>query len=148
MARGFHEPLVSNLQRRPAQEAGFIVRLNYAIVFVLDMARSIAFYRDIVGAPLRFESPEWTEFETGSATLALHKGEPGATRGDSQGPADAGQCRPGFNVDDMDAFHSKMLDHNVAVVQSPRDVFGSRIAQYRDPDGLIISVSEARRDFN
>jgi catechol 2,3-dioxygenase-like lactoylglutathione lyase family enzyme len=33
------------------------MRVNYAIVFVADMKRSVAFYRDVVGAPLKFESP-------------------------------------------------------------------------------------------
>jgi catechol 2,3-dioxygenase-like lactoylglutathione lyase family enzyme len=33
------------------------MRLNYAIIFVGDMQKSVAFYRDIVGLPLRFESP-------------------------------------------------------------------------------------------
>jgi catechol 2,3-dioxygenase-like lactoylglutathione lyase family enzyme len=48
------------------------VRLSYAIVFVSDMARAVSFYRDVVGLPLRFESPSWTEFNTEGATLALH----------------------------------------------------------------------------
>jgi predicted enzyme related to lactoylglutathione lyase len=29
------------------------VRLNYAIVFVSDMARSVAFYRDVIGLSLK-----------------------------------------------------------------------------------------------
>jgi catechol 2,3-dioxygenase-like lactoylglutathione lyase family enzyme len=31
--------------------------LSHTIIFVSDMARSVAFYRDILGLPLRFESP-------------------------------------------------------------------------------------------
>ena len=50
------------------------MRVNYAIVFVSDMSRSVAFYRDAVGLPLMFESPGWTEFATEGATLALHAG--------------------------------------------------------------------------
>lgn len=40
------------------------MRLNYAINFVSDMKRSAAFYRDVLGLPLRFESPHLTEFAT------------------------------------------------------------------------------------
>src|SRR5450631_2867304 len=50
------------------------MRVNYAIVFVSDMSRSVRFYRDVVGLPLKFESPGWTEFATDGATLALHAG--------------------------------------------------------------------------
>jgi catechol 2,3-dioxygenase-like lactoylglutathione lyase family enzyme len=120
------------------------MKLNYAIIFVSDMGRSVAFYRDLLGASLKFETPEWTEFDTGDATLALHRSEP--SRGSAgKDLSTAGQCRPGFTVGDLDSFHSKMVASNVETVESPRDVFGARIAQYRDPDGLIISVSEARR---
>ena len=79
------------------------MRVSYAIVFVNDMKRSVSFYRDVVGLPLKFETPGWTEFATEGATLALH-----------------------------------------VCVQEPKDVFGARIAQYLDPDGLAISVSEER----
>jgi hypothetical protein len=37
-----------------------------------------------------------------------------------------------------------MVEKNVTCVQEPKDVFGARIAQYLDPDGLAISVSEER----
>jgi len=33
--------------------------VNDAIVFVSDMRRSVSFYRDTIGLPLRFESPHW-----------------------------------------------------------------------------------------
>lgn len=119
------------------------MRLNYAIVFVGDMARSVAFYRDVIGLPLKFESPEWTEFVTGEATLALHKGGGGRAAGEEGHPA--GRCHPGLAVPDLDAFHRKMVESKVRCLQQPRDVFGSRIAQYADPDGLTISVGEERK---
>ena len=39
------------------------------------MKRSVSFYRDVIGLPLKFESPGWTEFATDGATLALHASE-------------------------------------------------------------------------
>ena len=44
------------------------MRMSYVIVFVRDMKRSVTFYRDVLHLPLRFESPEWTEFATGGTT--------------------------------------------------------------------------------
>jgi lactoylglutathione lyase len=120
------------------------MRINYSIIFVSDMARSVAFYRDVVGIPLKFESPGWTEFVTEGATLALHKGDTPALDAASRGAEQAGQCRAGFQVPDLDAFHKRMTDHNVRCVQEPTETFGVRIAQYVDPDGLILSVSGAR----
>jgi lactoylglutathione lyase len=119
------------------------VRLNYAIVFVSDMARSVAFYRDVVGLPLRFESPGWTEFDTGSATLALHSGD-GRESSTTEDGHPAGRCHPGLAAPDLDAFHKRMMEKGVRCLQPPRSVFGSRVAQYADPDGLAISVGEQR----
>ena len=69
------------------------MRVSYAIVFVSDMKRSVAFYRDVIGLPLKFDSPEWSEFATDGATFALHRSEhPPATPDDSDLPA--GRCRP------------------------------------------------------
>jgi lactoylglutathione lyase len=115
------------------------------IVFVSDMKRSVAFYRDVLGLPLRFESSHWTEFATAGATLALHKSEgPGAGKDDPQ-HVPAGRCRPGLSVPHLDEFHQRMVEKKAPCVQEPKEVFGVRIAQYLDPDGLGISVSEERR---
>lgn len=128
------------------------MRVNYVIIFVSDMSASISFYRDVVGLPLRFESPAWTEFATEGATWALHHevegSGPGEARAD-QSPADrsqgkAGNCRPGFSVADLDEFHRRMVDRGVPCLQPPKDVFGARVAQYQDPDGLGFGVSEER----
>jgi lactoylglutathione lyase len=115
------------------------VRVSYVIVFVSDMARSIGFYRDTLELPLRFESSHWTEFDTDGATLALHL--EGETRPPLSATA-AGSSRPGLAVADLDRFHHRMIDHGVTCVQEPKEVFGARIAQYLDPDGLVISVSQ------
>jgi hypothetical protein len=37
-----------------------------------------------------------------------------------------------------------MVEQNVPCTQQPKDLFGARIAEYLDPDGLAISVSEER----
>jgi lactoylglutathione lyase len=120
------------------------MRVNYAIVFVSDMTRSVAFYRDVLGIPLRFESPHWSEFATEGATLALHLGGPADSSGDVR-ESPAGRCRPGLSVPNLDEFHKKMVANSVRCLQIPKDVFGARVAQYVDPDGLVISVGEERK---
>ena len=36
------------------------------------MKRGVAFYKDVLGVPMKFDSPEWTEFDMHGVTLALH----------------------------------------------------------------------------
>jgi lactoylglutathione lyase len=120
------------------------MRINYAIVFVNDMNRSVMFYRDVLGLPLKFQSPGWTEFATEGATLALHATNTKAEQA-SAGLEPPGRCRPGLSVANINEFHKRMQANNVSCVQEPKETFGTRIAQYVDPDGLVFSVSELRR---
>ena len=127
---------------RPAR--GRLDRLS-AIVVVSDMARSVAFYRDTFGLPLKFESPGWTELATEGATLALHRGESPPADASGMRRDQAGQCRPGLSVADLDGFHRLIVERNVRCAQAPIAAFGARVAKYVDPDGLVIHVSEARK---
>lgn len=109
-------------------------RVNYTIVFVSDMQRSIGFYRDALGLPLKFESPKWTEFATEGTTLALHLVE-------ERGHNAAGTCQPGFEVEDMEAFHRAIEARGGRCLQAPKlQDFGGKLAIYADPDGLPLSA--------
>ena len=121
-----------------------MAELSHAIVFVSDMARSVAFYRDLLGLPVRFESAKWTEFETPGSTLALHLADvPGNGAPISAEAIPAGVCHLSFGVDDLDAFHEKMIANGVCCLQPPKEEdFGGRLAGYADPDGLPFWVGD------
>ena len=120
------------------------MRVSYAIVFVSDMKKSVAFCRDVIGLPLRFESPHWTEFATEGATVALHASEGPGPKDDPE-KVTAGRCRPGFRVGDLDAFHKRTVEMKVPCIQAPTNVFGSAPGPVSGSDGLGISVGEERR---
>ena len=121
-------------------------KLDYAIVFVSDMKRSVEFYRDRLGLPIKFESPHWTEFANDGSTLALHPTGAGKAETGGLGRWLAGCCHLGFVVDDADAFHRTMESKGVKCLQPPKmQDFGGRLAIYADPDGLPISVSEVSK---
>lgn len=118
-----------------------MLKLSYTIIFVRDMGVSVAFYRDALGLQLRFQSPEWSEFETGSCTLALHKAAEGSAPRVEHGKIPAGHCHIGINVEDVDAFHQALTAKSVHCMQPPTmQDFGAKMAVYTDPDGLPISV--------
>ncbi|MGH9748558.1 MAG: VOC family protein [Candidatus Polarisedimenticolia bacterium] len=127
---------------RTGTEDEVAVRVNYAVVFVSDMKRAVSFYRDLLGVPVRFESPGWTEFATGGATLALHVAGGTVAQVEALQHLPAGRCRPGLGVPRLDAFHARMVERGVPCRQPPRETFGARVAEYSDPDGLAISVGE------
>lgn len=119
-------------------------QIDYTMVIVSDMARSVEFYRDKLGIPLKSESPEWTEFATGGTTLALHGG--GVPRRPSSGGEDkaAGTCSIGFNVDDVDKTYEDLKAKGVFFVMPPtqREGEGIRLAVAIDPDGLPVSFAQ------
>jgi lactoylglutathione lyase len=120
-----------------------MVEFGYSIIFVSDMKRSIEFYQEIIGLPLRFETPEWTEFNTDGTTLALHQTNTPATSAEPKDENPAGQCRPGFTVDDINACHERLIGKGVICVSPPKvEEYGHTLAKYADPDGLTITLSQ------
>lgn len=108
------------------------MQLNYAIKFVSDMDAAVRFYRDTLGLPLLFQSPFWSEFDTGGTKLALHPAS-------DENPA--GSVQLGLGVEDLDRFHTDAQAQGVSFTSPPREVHGQRIARFRDPEGAEISVS-------
>lgn len=109
--------------------------LAYVIRYVADMSAATKFFRDDVGLPLRFESPEWTEFNTGATTLALHA---------ATSDAPAGSCGLGLSVADLDAFHRDMVAEGFVFTRAPKTEHGVKLARFRDREGAEISVSESK----
>jgi lactoylglutathione lyase len=120
-------------------------QIDYTMIIVSDMKRSVAFYRDTLGIPLKFESPEWTEFATGATTLALHGGGVAHEYQDTGDQSKtAGSCSIGFNVDDVDRTYEEMKAKGMAFVMPPtqREGEGIKLAVGLDPDGLPISFAQ------
>jgi lactoylglutathione lyase len=108
-------------------------KLSYIIEFVADMDRAVKFYRDVVGLPLKFQSPEWSEFATGDVTLALHP---------SSEKNPAGRFEIGFNVPNLQQFHAEMEGKGVRFPMPPaKQDFGGMLAQFVDSEGAHVSVS-------
>jgi lactoylglutathione lyase len=120
-------------------------QIDYTMIVVSDMDRSVEFYRDKLGIPLKFQSPEWTEFATGATTLALHGGGVPA-KGPPQGDPSkrAGACSIGFNVENVDKTYEELQAKGIRFVMPPtqREGEGIRLAVAIDPDGLPVSFAQ------
>lgn len=108
------------------------MRLTYAIKYVADMDRAIAFHRDTLGLELKFQSPFWSEFATGETTLALHA---------SSEEHPPGTVQLGFATDDLEEFYGRREELGLRFTQEPKEMHGIHIARFRDPDGAETSVS-------
>ena len=108
------------------------MRLTYVMKFVADMDRAVAFYRDTLGLTLRFQSPGWSEFDTGETTLALHA---------ASDRKPAGSVELGFGVADVDAFHREKAAAGVAFTRPPETEHGVKLAAFLDCEGAEVGVS-------
>jgi catechol 2,3-dioxygenase-like lactoylglutathione lyase family enzyme len=120
-------------------------QIDYTMIVVSDMQRSVEFYRYKLGIPLKFQSPEWTEFATGTTTLALHGGGVASQQPPAGDPSKvAGACSIGFNVDDVDRAYEELKGKGIRFVMPPtqREGEGIKLAVAIDPDGLPISFAQ------
>ena len=120
-------------------------QIDYTMIIVSDMNRSVEFYGDKLGIPLKFQSPEWTEFQTGTTTLALHGGGVREDRAPAGDPSkQAGTCSIGFNVEDVDQTFADLQSKGVPFVMPPtqREGEGIKLAVCIDPDGLPVSFAQ------
>ncbi len=115
-------------------------RLGIVMLTVDDLNRSTAFYRDVLGLPFQFGSPEFAFFDGGGVTLCLREGPRGAA------PVQEGRTEFVFTVDDVDAAHAALTARGVAFRVEPRVVTGDQLAaDFRDPDGHVLSIFGPRR---
>jgi lactoylglutathione lyase len=109
-------------------------RFTYAIKFVADMDKAVAWHRDVLGLPVKFATPGWSEFATGEVTLALHIAS-------DKNPA--GGVELGFSAENLAELYERRAENGLDFSQPPRLEHGVALAQIRDGEGALISLSGA-----
>jgi catechol 2,3-dioxygenase-like lactoylglutathione lyase family enzyme len=124
-----------------AAPTGDKLTFNHAMIYTKDVARSLAFYRDLLGFRLieefkhdgislyaRLHAPG------GEGTIALHLAGPGT-------PMASEGVRLYFEIRDLDGFCQKLQKKGFYITQMPRVMpWGWRHAYLNDPDGHEISL--------
>ena len=108
------------------------MKFTYAIKFVADMDKAVAFYRDKIGLTPKMTTPFWSEFATGDVTLALHPAS-------AENPA--GTTRLGFTTPDLASLHAGADAAGIAFTHAPREEHGVLLARIRDSEGAELSLS-------
>ena len=102
------------------------VKLTHLIKFVSNMDEAVAFHRDILGLPLKFASPEWSEFATGETTLALHPAS------EKYPP---GSAMAGYKTDDVKKLYADRERLGLRFTKEPAPMHGGVMAHFLDADG-------------
>ena len=110
-------------------------RVGVLMLGVTDLGRSLAFYRDTLGLPLRGSGGEFAFLDAGAVTLALRETK------DLGPPSDERRVEVVFSVEDIDAAHQALHSRGVEFRREPRVVTGEQhAADFRDPDGHVLSI--------
>jgi len=125
------------------------LQFSHVRLLVSDYDRAFAFYRDVVGLPVRFsdEASGYGEFETGTVTIALYlRQNMVATTGLTASTSTAGSLdRPllVFRVADVDAAAAALQGKGVTLALPPtnRPQWTIRTAHFHDPDGNLIEIN-------
>ena len=130
-------------------------RLGYVILFVADLERSVAFYRDVVGVPFKLEGDGYVEFATQGAKFGLYdrnRLEELTGQGTARPAAPGGEVV--LLVEDVDAQAERLRAAGATILRGPVDrPWGHRTLHVEDPDGFVVELaaeiprqpSEARR---
>jgi|SRR5277367_4946765 len=115
--------------------------IGYVILYVHNVEKAIAFYRDQLGLKVKMKEGNWVELETGKTILALHGSEETQFPAEPKGPT----CVV-FSVDDIHATYEHLKNCGVKFEEEPKQVceMGSGqigvSADFRDLDGNALSI--------
>jgi lactoylglutathione lyase len=110
--------------------------IQSVLIFVSNMERSVAFYRDVLGLDVLLSSPAITEFAMGQMTFGLQY-LPADSRKDGLG------ITIDFAVDDIEAMIAKVEAKGVTFIAKELEEV-CKLAKFHDPDGNLIGFIEQK----
>ena len=123
--------------------------LDYTVLIVGDLDRSLGFYVEVLGLELNHRSGPYAQLRTGATRLALYeRAAMSRTLGvDLAPPApDAPGFEIGFFVTSVDTAYAELVVSGADPVTPPTDrPWGQRTAYVRDPDGHLIELVQSLR---
>jgi len=119
-------------------------RLGYVILFVGDLERSVAFYRDVIGVPFRLAGDGYVEFATQGAKFGLYdRSRLGELTGQGPEAPDHSGGEVVFLVGDVDAEAERLRAAGATILAGPVDrAWGHRTVHVLDPDGFVVELAE------
>lgn len=124
------------------------MKLGYTIIYVADVAKTVAFYEIAFGLTRRFihESNLYAEMETGATVLAFAATEAAEMNGlailpnDPAGPAAGWEIC--FVTDNVDAAFERAVSKGCSPLSAPSEKpWGQTVSYVRDLDGCIVEIA-------
>lgn len=116
-------------------------RIDYVILYVSDLERAAAFYRDVVGLPFKFSEHGYAEFATANLKFALFETSRARALIGKEPEGDSGS-EILILVDDVDAEAERLRAEGAEILSGPEDrPWGHRTLHVAGPDGHIVEFA-------
>ncbi|MBI1821741.1 MAG: VOC family protein [Nitrospirae bacterium] len=116
-------------------------KITYVTLIVKDMQKSIEFYRDVMGIPVKTQMPQWTELSTEGTTLAL---TPETAEIKIDPSNNNSGISIGFQVKDLDRTYSDLRKKGAHFQMPPIDQGYGFSATIEDPNGYKITLTQSK----
>ena len=121
------------------------MKLRYAILYVDDVAATLAFYETAFGLRRRMlhESGQYGELDTGATTLSFSARALMESLGKTPGRPVPTQptFEIAFETDDVASGFARAVAAGAAAVMEPKDMpWGQKVAYVRDLNGFLVEI--------
>jgi len=116
-----------------------IKKVGNVILAVKDLDKSIAFYHDIIGLPIKNQRRSWVDLGTSGALLSLH---PASLTAEHIGSSIENGITIGFLVGDVKSAVDELREKGVKIYREIVERDPGKNAVVLDPDGYLVSLFE------
>jgi len=103
-----------------------------------DMDKAVAFYRDKLGLPVKYQSADWVELDGGNVTIALRRYGSGPEGRPELGVGEGATIV--FEVDDISAARAELEGQGVKFVGGVFDYGAVKLAAFEDLNGNVLQI--------
>ena len=120
-----------------------IKKVGNVILAVKDIDRSLEFYHDIIGLPIKNQRRAWVDLGTSGALLSLH---PASLTAQHIGSSIENGISIGFLVGDVKSAIEELKSKGVKIYRDIVEREAGKNAIVQDPDDYLVSLFEPNFD--
>ena len=113
-------------------------KISAVVLLVSNVKRSVNFYKNILGLPVKRQSKDWTEFFNNGTVLALHPAKK------KEKLKSGSSMLIGFMVNDLDFSVKQLKRKRVKFFKQPKNEPFGKHTIILDPDGHLISIAQLK----
>jgi catechol 2,3-dioxygenase-like lactoylglutathione lyase family enzyme len=125
-------------QGKPVWEETMFKQVDDVFFNVDDMDKAVAFYRDKLGLPVKYQSADWVELDAGNVTIALRRYGSGPEGRPELGVGEGATLV--FEVDDIGAARAELEGQGVKFVGGVFDYGAVKLAAFEDLNGNVLQI--------